>query len=365
MNECHVCLRVCRCIESRTGQPISLLQKIDSMRRFILLFFAMIACIRQSLCTAIRSLKMSSSSVESVTLLTFDVDGTLLQGSSKRTEASAHAKAFNHAIGKVFLNDHEFEKKHESPLKFVPHANYHGSTDGLIAMNLAYYSSNIEPHISYSKLSEIFKEMYAYISSYDDADVSKGMEVLPGVLETLRQINDQYVSKGKVMCGLVTGNVENIARKKMRATGIFQTKIFSPRAPDQLLKGDDDAAMLGGFGSDYCSGDIHDTSRMFKDRGEQIAIATRRAKSMLLPHQRLVRVVHIGDAPNDILAAKYCAENKLLGDDVAVGCIGVATGKFSSDELQSHAGSSTERWDPVILEKGIADPRFISSLRII
>jgi hypothetical protein len=42
--------------------------------------------------------------------------------------------------------------------------------------------------------------------------------------------------------------------------------------------------------------------------------------------EKIVKVVHVGDAPADILAAKYCFENNKFGNDVCVGCIGVATG---------------------------------------
>ena len=64
-----------------------------------------------------------------------------------------------------------------------------------------------------------------------------------------------------VMCGLVTGNVEGIARKKMRAVGIMQTGALSPPSLEQGAQywGDEEAdGFLGGFGSDYCSGRIDD-----------------------------------------------------------------------------------------------------------
>ena len=80
----------------------------------------------------------------------------------------------------------------------------------------------------------------------------------------------------------------------MRACGILATNCLSPKADDQDWEGEDDSAFLGGFGSDFCSGDIDDMSRIYKDRGEQIAIAYRRACTLLSPNQKIVRVVHIG-----------------------------------------------------------------------
>lgn len=74
----------------------------------------------------------------------------------------------------------------------------------------------------------------------------------------------------------------------------------------------------------------------------------------------IVRVVHCGDAPGDVLAAKYCSEENKFGDSVTVSCIAVATGKFSADYLSSLFGDfEAGKWEPYILENGIADPSFI------
>jgi len=151
----------------------------------------------------------------------------------------------------------------------------------------------------------------------------------------------------------------------MRAVGILKTNAFSKKAEDQTWEGENEDAFLGGFGSCYCSGIIHDPDRLYKDRGEQIQIAIRRAKSCLAPDQELVRVVHVGDAPSDIVAAKYCSESNLRSeDDIQVGMIAVATGKFSVQELEKYIGTATDRWDPVVLAKGIDDENFIQHCKI-
>lgn len=81
--------------------------------------------------------------------------------------------------------------------------------------------------------------------------------------------------------------------------------------------------------------------------------------------QEIVRVVHCGDAPGDVLAAKYCAEEGKFGDDVTVSCIAVATGKFSADHLSSLFGECVPgKWEPVVLENGLADPSFITACKI-
>jgi phosphoglycolate phosphatase-like HAD superfamily hydrolase len=120
---------------------------------------------------------------------------------------------------------------------------------------------------------------------------------------------------------------------------------------------------LGGFGSDYCSNDIEDFERNHLDRAEQIAIAVRRA-SELYPDETLRRVVHVGDAPADVLAARACAEGSLLGHlpDLCVGMVAVATGSYTGKELRELAGDSLAgRWEPVVLEDGMADESFISA----
>jgi len=149
-----------------------------------------------------------------------------------------------------------------------------------------------------------------------------------------------------------------------RATGIFHTKVLSRKADDQKWEGEDETTFLGGFGSDYCSGDIDDKTRIYKDRGEQIMIAYRRAKTLLKDDQQIVRVVHVGDAPADVLAAKHFYET--VEDEVTVSCIGVATGKFDKTTLENLIGTPIEgRWEPIVLEKGLSDENFIKHCKIL
>jgi len=302
-----------------------------------------------------------------VTLLTFDVDGTLIQGSSQAAQVSAHARAFCHAVGKIFGNINNWEKEVPSPPAIIPFDRYHGSTDGIIALNLAYYGFKIDPEDSFAKLNLVFEEMYKYVAALSDEEVAKGIDVLQGVTTHLTELasNPKY-NNGKLLIGLVTGNVEGIARKKMRAVGLLKTKAFSEKAVDQTWSGENDHAFLGGFGSCYCSGNINDPDRIFKDRGEQLLIAIRRARSCLKEDQELVRVVHIGDAPADILAAKYCSETlRRLDDNLQVGMVAVATGKFSANDLNKFIGVSDQYWDPVVLPLGMGDPDFINYCKII
>jgi phosphoglycolate phosphatase-like HAD superfamily hydrolase len=304
-----------------------------------------------------------------VTLITFDVDGTLVQGSSAAAQVSAHARSFAHAVGRVFGNVGDWEKTCPSPPLIIPSEWYHGSTDGLIALQLAKCGFNIPANEASKRLGDVFDQMHSFVTNLSDEEVAKGIEVLPGVRQTLMALAHRRSEAGDILVGLVTGNVEGIARKKMKALGLSQLGAFSKASSEQDARnwpGEEDTGFLGGFGSCFCSMDISDHSRLYKDRGEQILIALRRAQSTLGPGERLARVVHVGDAPADVLAAAYCASHPAITDQgIQVGCIGVSTGKFSSDELWNLMGDRGMKGDWVVLEKGVGDLEFIKHCRIV
>jgi phosphoglycolate phosphatase-like HAD superfamily hydrolase len=281
------------------------------------------------------------------TLITFDVDGTLVAGSGAKADASAHARAFGVAVGKQFGNG----SPTDPVAQLLPRRDYHGSTDGLILCRLAKAAFGVA-QVSADEVTNMMDTMFDYISSLSDEEIAEGITPLPGVIDTLSVL---AIMKDRVACGLVTGNVEGIARRKMRAVGIFQTNALAPPSDSQtrVWKNSQDIAFLGGFGSDYCSRNILDADRNFLDRGEQIAIAAKRCS-----HPNLTRVVHVGDAPADILAAKAYSEVA----NVCVGCVGVATGSYSAQELKQLAGDPVPgKWEPVILEDGLAFFSFLNA----
>ena len=297
------------------------------------------------------------------TLITFDVDSTLVKGSSAQAEASAHAKSFGIAVGRVFGDG----SPTALPAAVLPAAEYHGSTDGLIALRLARAACGVGPEASGPRLGEVFEAMYDAVKDLEDDAFAVGIEPLPGVTDALRAL----AADDRVVCGLVTGNVEAIARKKMRATGIFALGALAPPDDAQVAPGagplaaaEADAAFLGGFGSDFCSCDLEDADRNFLDRGEQIAIAWRRAKRR---HPSLSRLVHVGDAPADVLAAKACALGGVVHGDGApavVACIGVGTGKYAPEDLADLAGAAVPgAWEPAVLPDGLNDAAFLDVAR--
>jgi phosphoglycolate phosphatase-like HAD superfamily hydrolase len=309
----------------------------------------------------------------SFTLLTFDVDGTLVKGSGRAASESAHARAFSHAVSTILNNQQSITPVAQA----LPRKLYHGSTDGLILLRLANATLGIHPRESLDLLDDMFDCMYQFMSDLEDEEVAAHITPLPGVMHHLTELSKM---KEQVMCGLVTGNVEGIARKKMKAVGIWDTNVLSPPCSTQKRwEGLDEFAFLGGFGSDYCSGNIDDIDRNYLDRGEQIAIAANRCKNLLPDNgSGLKRVVHIGDAPADVLAAKWFSQAQMAVDDddneakghgttsrICVGLVAVATGSYSADELRELAGDPIPgRWEPVILEDGMNDPAFLEACGI-
>lgn len=300
-------------------------------------------------------LSATTAAVTAYTLLTFDVDGTLVRGSGQRHDASAHSRAFAAAVGQV-LGDGQ---PTPLPADALPPSLVHGSTDGLICLNLANAALGIGTDVSAPRLPDVFRAMYEYCAALTDAQMVDGVEPLPGVLETLNALSARRES---VVCGLVTGNVEGIARKKMRGVGVLATGALWPAAAEQTWDTEADASFLGGFGSDFCSMNIECATRQYLDRGEQIKIAARRAATLLPEGSTLRRVVHVGDAPADVLAARAVAEAGDLAG-VVVGMVAVATGSYSADLLREKAGSRVEgKWEPVVLPDGMSDPsRFLAA----
>ena len=111
------------------------------------------------------------------------------------------------------------------------------------------------------------------------------MKLLPGVNELLVAL------RGKVVMGLITGNLKTIAERKLTALGIW--KYFT----------------VGGFGSDKHS-----------KRSDLVKTAINRADY----NDHIENVYVIGDTPKDIIAATEAG---------VINSVGVANGFRSVDEL--------------------------------
>jgi phosphoglycolate phosphatase len=206
-------------------------------------------------------------------LLLFDIDGTLLRRASRE-----HAVALHEAMHAVYGVDTTGIKVDAA-----------GRTDIEIAratlLGAGVSALRIEERFDDLRAASV--EAYARLVPADLSDtISPGMGAL---LERLAGRDD-------VLLSLVTGNLEPIARLKLRAAGL----------------GDYFPSGQGGFGSDS------------EDRTDLPPIARERAGTRGAPHPQSDTVV-IGDTPRDIA----CARSDMLR------VIAVATGPFPAVELAS------------------------------
>jgi phosphoglycolate phosphatase-like HAD superfamily hydrolase len=117
--------------------------------------------------------------------------------------------------------------------------------------------------------------------------------VYPGVLELF----DRLEQERSVVMGLLTGNIEPGARAKLGAAGIDISRF-----------------KVNAFGSDH------------EHRPELPGIAQQRARDVIGADIAGDRLVVIGDTPADIRC----------GESIGAKAIGVATGRYSVEELASH-----------------------------
>jgi phosphoglycolate phosphatase len=213
-----------------------------------------------------------------VKLVLFDIDGTILwtDGAGRR---AVHA-ALSDVFGSVGPSGTMFD----------------GKTDRQIVRELMRLDGHADDHID--------ARMDASISSYvanlerelatPDATPSR---LLPGVNTLL----DELEARDDVLLGLLTGNVERGARAKLGAVGVDFARF-----------------RVNAFGSDH------------ELRGELPEIARARGEAALGRPLAGRDVVVIGDTPADV----QC------GRGIGARAIGVATGRFSSDELASHGAAA-------------------------
>lgn len=201
-------------------------------------------------------------------LALFDIDSTLIKSSN------GHKKAFSEAFKKVYNVDTNIDI-----------INHHGMTDQQIIIEVLTKNGLSEQKIK----SKMEKCMEAMVESFNRVVEDYEIILLEGVGELLEKLN-----KNKVLMGLVTGNLEPIARGKLKKIGLsYYFKI-------------------GGFGSD----DINRTNL--------VRIAIRRAEENF--NFRFNNNVFLfGDAPQDMKAGK----------GAGVRTVGVTTGSYSKEQLEN------------------------------
>jgi phosphoglycolate phosphatase len=201
-------------------------------------------------------------------LLLFDIDGTLLLKAT-----AAHVAAVHEALREVYGVADPRGAKVEAA----------GRTDIEIARDIALLSDVTAERFDAGR-DDFRAACVAAYARLCPPDLSE--YVAPGVPAVL----DALVTRDGVRLGLLTGNLEPVARLKLGRAGLGH--YFEP--------------WVGGFGSDH------------EDRTELPAIARKRAGGY--PRDE---TVIIGDTPRDIACAR--------ADGLR--CIAVATGPFTASEL--------------------------------
>jgi phosphoglycolate phosphatase-like HAD superfamily hydrolase len=207
-------------------------------------------------------------------LVSFDIDNTLVKSST------GHMESLILAIDEIY-----------GLATSIDVINHHGMTDQEIIIRILEVHA-VDDHIILSKLKKCMERIQLH---YSRIVQSENILILEGVLDLLTRLD-----QNGFLLGLVTGNLEPIARAKLNKIGIS------------------DFFKFGGFGSDHVS------------RTELVKIAVRRAGNQfkLDGHNS---IFHLGDAPQDMSAAR----------EAGVIPIGVTTGIFSAEELESAGAHRT------------------------
>ena len=207
-------------------------------------------------------------------LVLFDIDGTILltDGAGKR----AIHRALIEVFGSTGPENHAFG----------------GKTDPQIVRELMRLVGHGDDHID-SRMAQLLDLYVGYLHE-ELRSGAEGVRVMPGV----RPLLDALDARDDVIVGLLTGNLEEGARAKLRSAGI-----------------DPGRFAVGAYGSDH------------EERGALPAVAQRRAREQLGVHVSGADIVVIGDTPADI----HC------GRVVGARTIAVATGFVTMAELREHA----------------------------
>jgi len=198
----------------------------------------------------------------------FDIDNTLIQSSS------GHVEALLLSISEVYGLEARIDV-----------INHHGMTDQEIIIGIL-EKYRVDTDTIKSWLKDCLKSMPL---KYAEIVESEKIVMMEGAVDLISKLEHN----GFIL-GLVTGNLEKIARAKLKKIGI-----------NHFFK-------IGGFGSDHIN------------RTNLVKIAIQRAEEQFnIGSDR--QVFHFGDAPQDMKA----------GREAGVVPIGVTTGVFTAEQLTS------------------------------
>jgi phosphoglycolate phosphatase-like HAD superfamily hydrolase len=206
-------------------------------------------------------------------LVLFDIDGTILWSDG------AGRRAMTAALTEIFGG--------AGPTDY----RYDGKTDPQIVRDLMRHHGHSDERID-ARLDALM-ERYLEGLRAELAPGTTHAHLFDGVADLL----DALEARDDITLGLLTGNLEEGAAIKLRAVGI-----------------DPERFRVGAFGSDH------------HHRPELPAVAQRRARERLGVEIAGERIIVIGDTPADL----EC------GRAIGAKAIGVATGRYSVEELRRH-----------------------------
>ncbi len=221
------------------------------------------------------------------TLLLFDIDGTLLTGGPAKA-------AFRRALLEVYGDAGPIEEW-----------EFSGKTDPQIARELLREAGMADPEIE-AGFEELWRRYLAGMARRMTEDPT---QLLPGVAALVEALEGE----AGVALGLLTGNVMEGARLKLRPVGL------------------EGRFAIGAYGSDH------------EERNELPAIAVERARRWWRAPFEPPTVVVIGDTPRDIECGRWFGTRT----------VGVATGRFTAASLEE-AGADRVLADLDDLERAMS-----------
>ncbi len=206
-------------------------------------------------------------------LVLFDIDGTLLwtDGAGRRSMEGALTELFGTAGDTSY--------------------RYDGKTDQQITREQMRAAGFDDATIT-ARMDDVLAAYVLRLEQELTRDASAAR-----LCNGIHPLLDALEAHDRAALGLLTGNIEQGARHKLRAVGLAF-----------------DRFRVNAFGSDH------------EERPQLPAVAQRRAREVMGVELAGDRMVIIGDTPADI----HC------GRALGVRAIGVATGRYGVDELASH-----------------------------
>lgn len=136
-------------------------------------------------------------------LVLFDIDGTLIRHFGKEPDINIGWNRFGHALHEVFGID----------VIANPQLQYHGSVDRAILFDIARQYGVTKPEFD-AKFEDVKAAVIDYAHTKETSQI---YESIPEAVELLKRVKN---TPDRFLLGILTGNVDAMARWKLRHVGI-------------------------------------------------------------------------------------------------------------------------------------------------